>query len=269
MQGSLVDPINYILPIGEAYVEFNNFLGKKIQLVFTGIIHCKHCHRKIKKTFNQGYCFPCFRALAECDLCIVRPEKCHFAQGTCRDERWAMQHCMQPHVVYLANTSSPKVGITRKTQIQARSPTRWIDQGATQALPIFEVENRLQSGLIEVILAEHISDKTNWRKMLSGEPEFISLAQVRDNLFETSVKQALDSIAAKFTPNAIRPLYDLEETHLHYPVLEYPTKINALNFDRMPDIAGTLLGIKGQYLILDIGVINIRKFAGYEVTLAV
>ncbi|MFT7247169.1 MAG: hypothetical protein ACI82A_004552, partial [Candidatus Azotimanducaceae bacterium] len=29
----------------------------------------------------------------------------------------------------------------------------------------------------------------------------------------------------------------------------------------------TLMGIKGQYLILDIGVINIRKYTSYEIEL--
>jgi hypothetical protein len=50
-----------------------------------------------------------------------------------------------------------------------------------------------------------------------------------------------------------------------FPVQQYPLKIKAFNFDTSATVAGKLLGIKGQYLILDTGVLNIRKFGGYEV----
>jgi hypothetical protein len=66
----------------------------------------------------------------------MKPETCHYHLGTCREPDWAQNHCFRPHIVYLANSSGVKVGITRKTQI----PTRWLDQGASQALPIFEVQ---------------------------------------------------------------------------------------------------------------------------------
>jgi hypothetical protein len=36
----------------------------------------------------------------------------------------------------------------------------------------------------------------------------------------------------------------------------------------VPNIEGTLMGIKGQYLIFDTGVINIRKYAGYHLALS-
>jgi hypothetical protein len=32
-----------------------------------------------------------------------------------------------------------------------------------------------------------------------------------------------------------------------------------------PQVTGVLQGIKGQYLILDTGVLNLRKFGGYEI----
>ena len=121
------DTVLYSLPIGSEQVPLNPYIGKTIRLEYSGQINCIACGRKTKKSFNQGYCFPCMRSLAECDMCIVRPEQCHFDQGTCRDEQWALRHCMQEHIVYLANSSGLKVGITRHTQI----PTRWIDQGAT------------------------------------------------------------------------------------------------------------------------------------------
>jgi hypothetical protein len=65
----------------------------------------------------------------------MSPEKCHFDAGTCREPEWGEANCMVDHFVYLANSSSVKVGITRGTQL----PTRWLDQGASQALPIFRV----------------------------------------------------------------------------------------------------------------------------------
>ena len=52
---------------------------------------------------------------------------------------------------------------------------------------------------------------------------------------------------------------------IHFPVDSYPVKIKSFNFDKNPEVSGVLHGIKGQYLLLDIGVINIRKFTGYEV----
>ena len=115
------DPVEYGLPVGKFVVPMNPLVGKFISLHFKGVINCIHCGRKTSKSFAQGYCFPCMRSLAECDSCIVRPETCHFDEGTCRDEAWAQEHCMQDHFVYLANSSGIKVGITRGSQI----PTRW------------------------------------------------------------------------------------------------------------------------------------------------
>lgn len=167
---------------------------------------------------------------------------------------------MIPHYVYLANTSGLKVGITRHTQI----PTRWIDQGATQALPIFKVSTRLQSGLVETALAEFISDKTNWRAMLKGNAEPIDLKQKAQELIP-QISERLEDIRLKFGADAVEQL-DEEVVDLHFPVSEYLTKISSFNFDKQPIISGTLLGIKGQYLIFDSGVINMRKFGSYQIS---
>ncbi|MCI0506481.1 MAG: DUF2797 domain-containing protein [Gammaproteobacteria bacterium] len=256
-------PVTYSLPVGDNLVALNEFFGKKISLAFTGTINCIACGRKTSKSFNQGYCFPCMRTLAECDSCIVKPELCHFAKGTCRDAEWALSHCMQDHIVYLANSSGIKVGITRHTQI----PMRWIDQGATQALPMYRVASRHISGLMEVIIKNHVADKTDWRKMLKGDPEPLDLAAQRDDIFaqcEMEIKQLEDTLPA----SSIRMLPDEAVTGIEYPVLEYPAKVASLSFDKTPNVTGALLGIKGQYLILDSGVINIRKFGGYEIEFA-
>ncbi|MEE8059620.1 MAG: DUF2797 domain-containing protein [Pseudomonadales bacterium] len=259
-----VAKVDYHLPVGDSLIPLNPLLGKKIKLFYTGVINCSHCGRKTKKSFNQGYCYPCFRDLAQCDSCIISPEKCHYFQGTCREPEWADQHCMTDHFVYLANSSGVKVGITRGSQI----PTRWVDQGAIQALPIFRVSNRLQSGLVEVLFKSHVADKTNWRKMLKGEVDVIDLTLQRDRLV-AECKDGITALQNRFGVQAIQAIDDAEQLEIDYPVLEYPTKVSSLNFDKQPVVEGTLKGIKGQYLILDTGVINMRKFGAYHVELSV
>ena len=253
-------PVSYELPLGDELVSVNQYLGQTIELKFEGKINCIACGRETKKSFNQGYCFPCIRTLAECDSCIVRPEQCHFDEGTCRDEQWAHNHCMQDHIVYLANSSGVKVGITRHTQV----PIRWIDQGATQALPILKVKHRYLSGLVEVALKKHVADKTDWRKMLKGNADPVDLCVRRDELLSIC-KDDIKKLVEQFGEKSLYYADASESTTIEYPVEEFPEKVKSLNFDKTPSVKGLLKGIKGQYLILDIGVINMRKFAGYNV----
>lgn len=255
-------PVQYDMVLGEQRVAMNELIGTPIQLSYLGEINCIHCGRKTRKSFSQGYCFPCMRSLAECDSCIVKPETCHFEAGTCRDPEWAQGHCFQDHYVYLANSSGIKVGITRGTQI----PTRWLDQGATQALPIFRVQSRYIAGLVEVELKQHVSDRTDWRKMLKGMNEPVDLAQQRRRLMD-ACQNALARLGEHFGAAAIVPLEEQAVT-IDYPVLRYPDKVTSFNFDKQALVEGTLEGIKGQYLIFDRGVINIRKFGGYQVELS-
>ncbi len=262
MHSQLADPVQYSLQFGDQTIDLTNAVGTQIHLCHSGAIHCIHCGRKTSKSFNQGYCYPCFRRLAQCDLCIVKPEQCHFDQGTCREPEWGQANCFQPHYVYLANASGIKVGITRASQI----PTRWIDQGASAALPIIRVQNRKHSGLIEVAFKQHVADKTQWQKMLKGPAEPVDLPAARDQLIERLMPE-LETLATDHKLPAIDYLDDQSATEIHYPVTEYPQTVRSLNLDKTPDIQGKLMGIKGQYLILDRGVINLRKFAGYEVSL--
>ncbi|NQY63755.1 MAG: DUF2797 domain-containing protein [Alteromonadaceae bacterium] len=252
--------VHYQMPIGDSSLKLNPLIGQKLSLTFEGKILCCHCGRKTKKSYSQGYCYPCMQKLAQCDMCIMKPETCHFHLGTCREPEWGENNCFVPHYVYLANTSGLKVGITRHTQI----PTRWIDQGATQALPIFKVQSRIQSGLVEVALAEFIADKTNWRAMLKGSAESIDLIEKAKEL-KPKIAAKLADIALKYGADAVE---SLEEpiVELHFPVSQYLEKISSFNFDKTPTVSGTLLGIKGQYLIFDSGVINIRKFGSYYVS---
>ncbi len=253
-------PVEYLLRLGDQEVALNSYLGRSLRLRYCGEIHCVHCGRKSSKSFGQGYCYPCFRDLPECDSCIVKPETCHYEAGTCRDPEWGQQNCFQEHYVYLANSSGIKVGITRGSQIQ----TRWMDQGATQALPIMRVQNRLQSGLVEVALKQHVADRTDWRKMLKGAAESVALEQLRDELLASCAKE-IDELKGRFGTEAIALLGDAAQQQIEYPVAAYPAKITSLSFDKDEVVTGRLDGIKGQYLIFDSGVINIRKFGGYLV----
>ncbi len=252
----------YQMVLGEQTVDLNALLGQQIHLLFDGEIRCMACARRTKKSYNGGYCFPCSQKLARCDLCIVKPETCHYGAGTCREPAWADTFCMQDHIVYLANSSGLKVGITRRQQI----PTRWIDQGAVQALPVFQVKSRYQSGLIEVVFKKHISDRTDWRKMLKGQHKVLDLCAQRDALI-ARCQAEIAALAQRFGDAAMALLHDAQLVTIHYPVLHFPETVKSLNFDKSPQISGTLLGIKGQYLILDSGVLNIRKFAGYVITM--
>lgn len=260
MKTTLASPVVYQLPVGDELVTLNEVIGSPITLRFVKEINCIHCGRKTSKSFNQGFCYPCFKSLAQCDMCIMKPETCHFHAGTCRQPDWAEQHCLQDHFVYLANSSGIKVGITRGTQI----PTRWIDQGASSALPIFKARERLTSGKLEMILKQHVADKTDWRKMLKGKPDAIDLIARRDELVAAS-RAELKALEKELGSDAFTFLGNEVPVTIEFPVQHYPDKVKAHNFDKSEEVTGVLNGIKGQYLILDSGVLNIRKFGGYLV----
>ncbi|MBB1519448.1 DUF2797 domain-containing protein [Aquipseudomonas guryensis] len=256
----LGETAQYAFRLDEQEVPVNPLLGKRIRLEFLGAIHCTHCGRKTKKSFAQGYCYPCFTKLAQCDSCIMSPERCHYDAGTCREPQWGEQFCMTDHVVYLANSSGIKVGITRASQL----PTRWLDQGASQALPIFRVATRQQSGFVEDLLRSQVADKTNWRALLKGDAEPVDLAGVREQLM-SSCAEGIAALQQRFGLQAIQPVSDVEVLEIRYPVEAYPTKVASHDLEKTPVVEGILKGIKGQYLILDTGVINLRKYTAYQV----
>lgn len=251
--------VQYHFRLGEHEVAVNPLIGQRLRLEYLGSIHCTHCGRRTKTSFSQGYCYPCMTQLAQCDVCIMAPERCHYDAGTCRDPSWGERFCMTDHVVYLANSSGIKVGITRATQL----PTRWLDQGASQALPILRVATRQQSGLVEDLLRTQVSDRTNWRALLKGEAEVLDLPAIRDQVLD-NCGEGLRALQDRFGLQAIQPLPDAEVVQMRYPVEAYPTKVVSFNLDKNPVVEGTLKGIKGQYLIFDTGVINIRKYTAYQ-----
>ena len=78
----LGEVVDYHLPIGEDLVHINSYLGKQINLKFTGVINDISTGEKIKKSFGQGYSYKSFMSLARCDFCILSPEKCHCVLST-------------------------------------------------------------------------------------------------------------------------------------------------------------------------------------------
>ncbi len=246
--------VDYFLPIGNDLIHVNELIGKNIKLNFNGEINCINCGRKIKKTYFQGYCYNCFISLPETDECIIRPELCKAHLGISRDMEWSKQNCLQPHYVYLALSSDVKVGVTRATQV----PTRWIDQGATQAIKFAQTPNRYLAGLIEINLKNYMRDKTNWRKMLTNK--------IATNVDLISEKQKAGSLLSNELKQYI--INDNNVTTINYPVIKYPEKVKSLSFDKLNEINKKLMGIKGQYLIFeDSTVLNIRKHNGYFITI--
>ncbi|WP_462378903.1 DUF2797 domain-containing protein [Pseudomonas sp. Marseille-QA0892] len=260
MRVQLDTPVQYKLRLGDAEISVNPLIGRPIRLEYLGAIHCTHCGRKTNKSFSQGYCYPCFKKLPQCDTCIVSPERCHHELGTCRDPAWGAEFCMTDHIVYLANSSGIKVGITRGTQL----PTRWLDQGAMQALPIMRVSTRQQSGFVEDLLRSEVADRTNWRALLKSDAAPLDLIEIRERLFDR-LAEGIMGLQNRFGLQAIQLLADARPVDIRYPVEVYPTKIATFDFEKTPIVEGTLMGIKGQYLMLDTGVINVRKFTAYNV----
>ena len=249
MHTELHDEVNYTLDIHGIDHKMNGYIGKEIKIEWSGIVICQ-CGKKSDKFYRSGYCYKCFWESPLASQSIFKPELCTAHLGVEeRDLKWEKEFQIAPHYVYLANSSGIKVGITRGTQ----GVIRWMDQGASQAILLAEVPNRRFSGDIEVSLKRFVSDVTNWRKMLSGTPDSVDLVKM---------KQELSIHVPEELKQYILP--DNTVTEIIYPVTQYPKKIKSIKLERTPIIEGTLLGIKGQYLLLDGDrVFNIRSHEGF------
>ncbi|MCD9575873.1 DUF2797 domain-containing protein [Flavobacterium soyae] len=255
MQTEFGNPIQYYLVFEDSFLNVNQLLDKEVEISFAGF-QCLNCQKK-KKIFRQGFCYDCFYSSPAVGDWIMRPELSTAHLGIAdRDLEYEQKAQLQPHVVYLALSSEIKVGVTRKSQV----PTRWIDQGAAQAIAIVEVPNRYLAGITEVALKDHYADKTNWRKMLqytTGSCDLILEKSKVESLIPAEVKEYFYSQK--------NDVYEL-----NYPVLNYPAKVSSLNLDKTPNFQGKLVGIKGQYLIFENGtVFNIRGSEGYVVNINV
>lgn len=255
MHTELQNPIQYYLVFQQAFLNMNQVINKTLVIKHTGY-ECLNCQKQ-KKIFRQGFCYDCFMSSPAVGDWIMRPElsTAHLDIQD-RDLEYEKKVQLQPHVVYLAVASDLKIGVTRKTQI----PTRWIDQGASFAVPVLEVPNRYLAGVTEVALKNHYTDKTNWRKMLQNQ------------VLETDLQEAV--LKSKILlPQETFEYFDTTSHDiitLTYPVEKYPTKINSLNLEKQADYSGVLTGIKGQYLLFEDGIVfNVRSFEGYKVELTV
>ncbi len=256
MRTELNNPVDYYLELGDHTLHVNDWLGKRIQLIYHHQINCIKCGTKTVKSFGQGFCFPCFKTAPEADPGIFHPELDQAHLGISRDMEWAKQNSLQPHYVYLAISSNLKVGVTRATQV----PTRWIDQGAWQAIKLAETPYRELAGQIEVQLKRYYKDKTNWRKMLKNELDVgTDLEEEKQNAWSYLSEELQQYV-----------IDDDEITVIEYPVSHYPSSVKSVGFDKLPTVAGELIGIKGQYLLFeDSQVFNVRKHNGYKVTIQI
>ena len=256
MQTELASPVQYTLNLGDNQIDMTNLVGTYFKMHFTGVINCVNCGRVTKKSFGQGFCYPCFRNAPQAAPCILRPELCEAHLGKGRDPEWEERNHNQPHVVYLAISSGIKVGITRETQV----PYRWIDQGASKAVKIAVTENRYQAGMIEVALKEFASDKTPWQRMLKNEVATdIDVIETKDLLIDKLDEEWMELVSD-----------DDQITELEYPAIRFPQKVKSHKLDKEPTIEGKLEAVKGQYLLFEGGiVINIRKYGGYFVEVEV
>lgn len=243
------DPIRYYLRLDSDFLIINALIGKEISLSHIGY-QCLGCGTS-DSIFRQGFCKECFFSSPQAADWIMRPElsKAHLGIAD-RDLEYEKRVQLQPHIVYLANTGKPKVGVTRKTQV----PTRWIDQGAEQALSLLEVPNRYLAGVAEVALKAFISDKTSWRTMLSQPAEAVNLQEIFNQLKPHLPQELSPYLIAEATPLSIV-----------YPITSYPQQIKRLDWNSTSYYKGVLSGIKGQYLIFeDDTVFNVRNFEGYR-----
>ena len=252
MQTEVSDTIQYYLEMESDFLNVNQLLNKEFSISFVKY-ECLNCHLE-KQVYRQGFCKSCFFETPNAGDWIMRPElsKAHLGIED-RDLAYEKQVQLKPHIVYLANSSNVKVGVTRKQQV----PTRWIDQGAHEAIEIVEVPNRYLAGITEVALKEFVADKTNWRKMLKNDIEDENLVAWRNKL-------------SQYIPDEAKEYYieNNTETQLNFPVNKYPEKPKSLNLVKEQSYTGTLVGIKGQYLIFeDQTVFNVRANEGLVVNL--
>lgn len=248
--------VYYQLPLGKSIVDVNSLINSELNIVFTGRIHCVHCGNLTKKSYAQGYCYSCFMKLPQTDTGILRPETDRSHLGISRDLEWSKKNSLIPHYVYLSLTDKIKVGVTRHTQV----PTRWIDQGAIQAIPIAKTPNRHIAGVIEVFLKSNFADKTHWQQMLT------------QNTLPTEDLQEEKKRAIHLLHDELKQYVCEDEgiTYISYPLINIPNKVTSISFDKIQEFSKRLIGIKGQYLVFeDNTVLNMRNHSGYEIVMEI
>jgi hypothetical protein len=253
METALTDSVQYTLRFDDAVVDMNSCIGKPFSIRYLGKIRCVGCGTLLNKAYGQGFCYNCLQVSPLASDCIMNPEKCKAHLGVSRDMAWSQGHCLTPHIVYLAFSSQIKVGVTRLSQV----PTRWIDQGAIQAIKVAQLPNRHVAGLVEVFLKKHYSDKTAWQQMLLSQDVPVDVDLIGEK------QRALSLLPSELRNYAAD---DDVVVSINYPVSQIASKFSTVGFDKQPEISGMLTGIKGQYLLFDNELaLNIRKHSGYSV----
>lgn len=256
----------YVLEVGAQEVELNDRLGGGVTLDYLGALNCRYCEKSVRKLYGGGYCYDCFVQLARCDLCVVSPERCHFHLGTCREPEWGEAFCMQPHTVYLAQTSDTKIGITRA----GRELRRWLDQGAVQALPIISAPSRRAAGAVEAHFKRRLNDRTDWRKLVTGRTSAGDLQALARQL-----QQALpsfDKLEQDFLPRQevaeLSWLDGGQVQQISYPHISYSPAERLVLSAEQPQIRDNLVGVIGQYLLLSQGVAYMGDYRGVGINVS-
>ena len=248
------NPVRYIMDFDDDLVFLNQIIGKKIKIHKTGYC-CLSCFENLQ-IFANGFCKKCFFESPIAGDWIMKPElsKAHLGIED-RYISYEKKVQLQNHIVYLSKTSGIKVGVTRSNNMS----TRWIDQGAIEAVELIEVPNRYLAGIAEVKLKEKFSDKTNWRKMLTSNFEEADIIKNK--------KIALDELGSEFEEFFKT---DSEVMKFNYQIDKSIDSVKSVSLKKSDDIEGKLIGIKGQYLIFeDSSVFNVRSNEGYVVDISI
>ena len=248
------NPVRYIIDFDNDLIFLNQSIGKKIKIHKTGYC-CLSCFENLQ-IFANGFCKKCFFESPIAGDWIMKPElsKAHLGIED-RDISYEKKVQLQNHIVYLSKTSGIKVGVTRSNNMS----TRWIDQGAIEAVELIEVPNRYLAGVAEVKLKEKFSDKTNWRKMLTSNFEEADIIKNK--------KIALDELGSEFEEFFKT---DSEVMKFNYQIDKSIDSVKSVSLKKSDDIEGKLIGIKGQYFIFeDSSVFNVRSNEGYVVDISI
>ena len=248
------NPVRYIIDFDNDLIFLNQIIGKKIKIHKTGYC-CLSCFENLQ-IFANGFCKKCFFESPIAGDWIMKPElsKAHLGIED-RDISYEKKVQLQNHIVYLSKTSGIKVGVTRSNNMS----TRWIDQGAIEAVVLIEVPNRYLAGVAVVQLKEKFSDKTNWRKMLTSNFEEADIIKNK--------KIALDELGSEFEEFFKT---DSEVMKFNYQIDKSIDSVKSVSLKKSDDIEGKLIGIKGQYLIFeDSSVFNVRSNEGYVVDVSI
>ena len=240
----------------------NELLGRTLAIRFDGRITCQYCGNVTRKSYGEGYCYPCFKTLARCDLCVVSPDRCHYAA------RHVSRTAVGRELLYAAAPRvSRELGRARRwaSRTPANVPMRWLDQGATQAVVVMRTQSRFQAGCVEAALARHVSDRTEWRNLVGRDAQ-----RARSRGADASDCAARRPTRSprwneRFPRRACVGGKTRRRCGSTIRSTSYAGPPIGLSLEPGIAVGGTLLGIKGQYLMFDSGVFNVRRHTSYHV----